>query len=314
MTVTIGLIGVFLLSLGCTTQNGNDVNIGSNASTGKLQVVTSFRPFTLLVKPIVGNKAKITQILPPGANPHSYEPTPNDAISVHNAKVFFYDGPFLEPWTASIANTGNPSIRMVSFANAIPANTLAKMKAEYPNFPNVNQNPHLWLSPQLAEYFVSYSSQQLSNVDPVNADYYNSNAKTFDLKLKKLDADYKKGLSNCTTRTVLTSHSFLDYVASTYNITVISIAGLSPNAEPSISQMVSILNESKAKHVMGILAEPDESIKLSNSIGKELNLTVYTFNTMEILPSDTSNTNEDNDYIAIQEKNLQEMRLALGCH
>src|SRR5208337_3200404 len=110
-----------------------------------------------------------------------------------------------------------------------------------------------------------------------------------------LDADYSLGLKNCTTRTFLTSHAFLDYQAAAYNLTALSITGPSPDAEPSVQQMASILKEAKADNVQGVLAETDEVQALSQSIAAELNLPV------------------DNDYVTIMENNLQQMRQALKC-
>jgi zinc transport system substrate-binding protein len=186
------------------------------------------------------------------------------------------------------------------------------MKTKYPDFPNTDQDPHLWLSPQLAEYYVPYIADQLSAADPANASGYQKNAAAFEARLKKLDADYSLGLTNCTTRTFLTSHAFLDYQAATYNLTALSISGLSPDAEPSVQQMASILNEAKADNVQGVLAETDEVQALSQSIATELNLPLYPYSTMEILPGGSPEPG-DNDYVTIMENNLHQMRQALKC-
>ena len=120
------------------------------------------------------------------------------------------------------------------------------------------------------------------------------------------------GLSNCTTRTFLTSHAFLDYQAAAYNLTALSITGVSPDAEPSIQQMTMVLNESKADNIQGVLAEPDEVQALSQSVAAELNLPLYPYTTMEILPAGPLSPG-DNDYVDIMENNLQQMKQALKC-
>ncbi len=282
------------------------------AAGEKLQVVTSFRPITLLVAPVGGDHITITQILPPGADPHDYEPTPNDAVALKNGKVFFYDGPFLEPWAAALAASTNPDIHLATFAESIPGPAYDQMKRQNKDFPNLNQDPHLWLSPQFAEFYVSYVARQLSEADPEHAVDYQNNADAFEQRLEHLDAEYAAGFSNCTTRTFLSSHSFLDYTAAAYNLTPISIAGMSPDAEPSIQQMVAIVEVAKEHNARGVLAEPDEAEDLSKSISAELNLPVYPFITMEILPAGTL-TPDDTDYVAIMEKNLQEMKKAMVC-
>ena len=281
-------------------------------SSGKIQVITSFRPITLLVAPVGGDHITITQILPPGADPHDYEPTPNDAVALRNGKVFFYDGPFLEPWAANLAASANPDIRLATFADAIPVPVYNQMKSMNPNFPNMTEDPHLWLSPQVAEYFVPLlpgnclkqirKMLQITRIMP-------RHLKNGSLLL---DADYRAGLSNCTTRTFLTSHAFLDYTAAAYNLTAISIAGLSPDAEPSVKQMSAIVDEAKAQNVKGVLAEPDEAEDLSKAVSTELNLPVYSFTTMEVLPTGPL-TPDDMDYVAVMENNLQEMKKAMAC-
>jgi len=282
------------------------------SSYGRLPVITSFRPITLLVAPVGGDHITITQILPPGADPHDYEPTPNDAVALKNGKVFFYDGPFLEPWAADLAASTNPDIQLVTFADAIPGPAYDLMKSQYADFPNLTQDPHLWLSPQLAEYYTTYVAQRLSKADPKNATDYQNNAAAFEKRLKQLDSDYTAGFLNCTTRTFLSSHAFLDYTAAAYNLTPISIAGMSPDAQPSMKQMSAIIGEAKAHNVRGILAESEEAEDLSKSVSAELNLPVYPFRTMEVLPAGPL-TPDDTDYVAIMENNLKEMKKAMVC-
>jgi zinc transport system substrate-binding protein len=279
---------------------------------GRVQVITSFRPFTLLVGPIGGDHITITQILPPGADPHDYEPTPNDAVALKNGRIFFYAGPFLEPWAADLAASSNPDIKLVTFADAISVPEYDQMKNRYAGFPNMSQDPHLWLSPQLTEYYVAHVARELSEIDPENASDYQNNAAEFEKRLKQLNSDYEAGFSNCTTRTFLSSHSFLDYIAATYNLTQISIAGMSPDAQPSIKQMSAIIEEAKAHNVRGVLVEPEEAEDLSKSISAELALPVYSFTTMEVLPAGPLKEG-GNDYVAIMENNLQEMKKAMLC-
>jgi zinc transport system substrate-binding protein len=279
---------------------------------GKVQVITSFRPLTLLVKPIGGDHITITQILPPGADPHEYEPSPKDAVALKNGRIFFYGGPFLEPWAADLAASSNPDIKLVTFADAIPGPVYDQMKSQYKDFPDMTRDPHLWLSPQLAKYYAAFVARQLSETDPGNATDYQDNAAVFEKRLEQLDSDYAAGFSDCATRTFLSSHSFLDYIAATYNLTQIPIAGTSADAQPSVKQMAAVIEKAKAHNVRGILAEPDEAADLSRAVSAELNLPVYSFTTMEVLPAGTP-AEGDTDYVAIMENNLQEMKKAMLC-
>ena len=68
----IVIILVVLIALPTFTAQSGTSHAPSVAagSTGKLQVITSFRPITLLVEPVAGDYADVTQLLPPGAEPH----------------------------------------------------------------------------------------------------------------------------------------------------------------------------------------------------------------------------------------------------
>ena len=312
VTLVLVILLAILILYPVFSTSSSSVSSQSVAPSTKLQVITSFRPITLLVLPVPGDYAQVTQLLPPGAEPHEYEPTPGDAITLAKGNILFYDGPFMEPWAENLAASVNPVIIKAPFIDSIPPAVLAQMKSTDPAFPDTNQDPHLWLSPPLAEYFVSYVADQLAAADPANATSYHKNADAFEVRLKKLDSDYTTGLSNCTTRTFLTSHAFLDYQAAAYNLTALSITGASPDAEPSIQQMAMVLNESRAENVRGVLAEPDEVQALSQSVATELNLPLYPFNTMEILPAGSLSA-ADNDYVDIMENNLHQMRQALIC-
>lgn len=281
-------------------------------STGKPVIVTSFRPITLLVTPVAGDYAEVIQILPPGAEPHEYEPTPNDAIALQKAKILFYDGPGMEPWVEKLAVSTNPGIIRAPFSASVPDSARAELKEAYPDFPDTEEDSHFWLSPQMAMYYVPTIAQKLSEADPANQSAYEKNAEAFMARLEKLDASYKTGLSHCETRTFITSHSFLNYQAAAYNLTALSITGLSPEAEPSIQQMAAILNKAKAGNVQGVIAETNEVEALSHSIASELSLPVYPYTTMEVLPPGKL-TYGDNDYVTIMENNLQQMRQALKC-
>jgi len=139
--LALAVVVVIVAGSGCLTSSPvvspSDTGVSGSVSPeksghgGRVQVITSFRPFTLLVGPIGGDHLLITQILPPGADPHDYEPTPNDAVALKNGKIFFYAGPFLEPWAADLAASSNPDIKLVTFADALSVPEYDQIKNRY---------------------------------------------------------------------------------------------------------------------------------------------------------------------------------------
>ena len=70
--------------------------------SSKLQVVTTLFPLYDFARTIPGDRAEVTMLLPPGMEPHSFEPKPNDVIRISNAGLFIYTNPYMEPWAATI--------------------------------------------------------------------------------------------------------------------------------------------------------------------------------------------------------------------
>ncbi len=270
-------------------------NLVNQSNSPKIQITTSFRAITLLVKPIAGNLVSINQILPPGADPHNFDPTPQDAIGITQSKLFFYDSNNLEQWAINYVKSDNPDIQMISFQSSINSN---------------QTNPHYWLNPVLAMTYVKSITSSLVSADPKDSVLFYNNEKIFLNQLNQLNQSYFSNLQNCTTRSVLTSHSFLNYLSNQYNFSQISIAGPSPDATPSISQIVSVINVSKQNNARAVLAEPDETINIANSVATELSIPTLSFDTMEVLTSNNSNSS----YIDIENQNLKKLTYALGCN
>ena len=67
-----------------------------------LQVVASLFPLYDFARAVGGQKARVSLLLPPGVEPHSFEPTPGDILKIDEADIFVYTGSFMEPWAAAI--------------------------------------------------------------------------------------------------------------------------------------------------------------------------------------------------------------------
>src|SRR5450759_2007693 len=67
-----------------------------------LQVVTTLFPLYDFARTIAGSKAQVTMLLPPGVEPHTFEPKPEDMIRISHAGLFIYTNKYMEPWAEKI--------------------------------------------------------------------------------------------------------------------------------------------------------------------------------------------------------------------
>jgi zinc transport system substrate-binding protein len=172
-------------------------------------------------------------------------------------------------------------------------------------------DPHFWLDPVLAQEEVQIIRDALIKVDPANAQYYDKNAEGYISQLQALDKKYQDGLASCALKDVVTSHAAFGYLAKRYNLNQIAISGLSPDQEPSSSQMVEIAREAKQKNVKVIFFETLVSPKLAETIAREIGAQTAVFNPLEGLTD--QEIKEGKNYISVMEDNLNNLRTALQC-
>ncbi len=274
-------------------------------------LVTSFTPVDQFVRAVAGNDARVTMLIPPGAEPHDFEPTPSDAKALSSAKAFFYVGDEMEPWAKGLAQSANPSITLAPLSSSV--SLAVNPVANAPGFEgnDLSSDPHIWLSPHIAQSEVVYIRDTLAAADPVHASDYQKNAAAYLARLQSLDAQYRAGLASCRSHTLITSHAALGYLASDYNLTQVPIAGISPDEEPSPAQLINVINTARAANATAVFIEPGVSPKLAQAVASELNIPALEFNAIEIIsPADQQ---AGKDYVSLMQDNLQALRQGLGC-
>jgi len=273
--------------------------------SNKLQITTSFYPLYYLSQQIAGDKANVINITPAGAEPHDYEPTAQDIAQIENSKLLVLDGTGLESWGSSIKQ------------NLDPKNTTVLTVGEGLINQQVMENgqkvidPHIWLSPPLVKQIVDKIAQAFIQIDPVNTSYYQANADALKTKLDSLDVQYKQGLANCAEKNIITSHAAFGYLATTYGLNQVPIAGLSPDAEPSPQQLADIVKFAKANNVKYIFFESLVSPKLSDTIATEVGAKTLVLNPIEGLTNDE--IAQGKTYFTEMQNNLTNLRIALQC-
>lgn len=279
---------------------------GAGAATGSITVVASFNPIYYLVKPVVGSHAEVLDLIAPGVEPHDYEPTPQDALTLSEGKVFFYDGPALENWAVNLSRSVNSNIVLVPLIDSINASQIRN------NASIEAQDPHFWLDPALMPSVVRRIEAEMIAIDPANATNYTENADAFIAQLGLLSRAYAAGLAHCRSRTLIDSHAFLGYLAISYNLTELPVGNDSPDQEPSAARVANIITTAINDHVAAIFqesADPTEAI--DQNIAQEINGTLYKVYTMEVLTPEQLAGRAN--YTSLMYQNLQVLEEGLGC-
>lgn len=172
-------------------------------------------------------------------------------------------------------------------------------------------DPHIWLDPVRAQKEVEVIRDALATVDPAGQEIYAKNAAMYLQKLVSLHDEYQKGLASCQIRTIIVPHNAFQYLGQRYDITIESIAGVSPDEEPSPKRMAELSDIAKARGVKYIFFETLVSPKLAETIAKEAGIDTLVLNPVEGLTVDDEKAGET--YISLMQKNLEQLRKAMDC-
>ncbi len=261
-----------------------------------IKITASFYPLAEFARQVGGDRVEVINITPAGVEPHDFGPTPKDVATLFLSKVFIFNGAGFDPWAEKL----KPDLEQKGV-------TVVNMSKYF----DVMDDPHIWLDPVLAKKEVEVIKDALVRVDPSNNSEYTNNAARYVEQLSILDDKYKNGLASCEIRDAVASHAAFGYLAKRYNINVISIAGISPEKEPSPKRMAEIAQLAKQKNIKHIFFETLVNPKLSETIAREIGAKTLVFNPLEGLTN--KEISAEKNYISVMEKNLENLRVALIC-
>jgi zinc transport system substrate-binding protein len=264
VVVALVLVSALILITGCAPV--------VPAHTGKPLIVTTIYPLYDLARQVGGDKVDVLLLVPPGAEPHEFEPKPSDIEAMTRASLFIYIGADMEPWAKSVLNGLGMPVR------TLEAESVSSLLSSQEEGGGITQaggyDPHIWLDVGNDEKIVTAIAEQLAAIDPANAPTYNTNADTEITALEQLDSDYRAGLADCRLREFITGgHAAFGYLANRYNLTEVSAYGLSPNAEPSLQHISDLATIAKQKRIKVIYFETLVSPKMAQTLASEVGAT-----------------------------------------
>jgi len=286
------------------------------APAGKIQIVTSLFPIFDFTKTIVGDKGTVFLLLPPGMEPHGFEPKPEDIVRIYSANMFVFTNRYMEPWADRII--GGIDKKKTSVIDAGTGIEYQKIKQhqdadEHGHSNKTALDPHIWLDFSNAAIMVDNIMNGVIAVDPVNADYYRKNAQAAKERLTDLDKRYSSGLAKCATRVMVHGgHYTFGYLAARYNLEYYSLSGISSESEPSAARMTSLIKKIKSSGVSYIFAEELLSPRLTETLANEAGVKVLRLNGAHNLSKQEFERGQT--FIGFMDQNLILLQQGLACN
>jgi zinc/manganese transport system substrate-binding protein len=140
---------------------------------------------------------------------------------------------------------------------------------------------HAWMIPRNGIIYVKNITEALARIDPANADTYRTHAALYTQQLRDLDnwAHAEMAAVPTAKRRVLSSHDSLQYLATTFGITMISVNGWTNKSEPSAADLARLTDQIRREHVSALfldsITDPRAMERISKETGAEIGGTVY---------------------------------------
>jgi zinc transport system substrate-binding protein len=303
ITILFSIAILFIVISGLFFSKKNGVKTQS-----KLKITTSFYPLAEFTRIIGGEFVDVRNITPPGAEPHDYEPSPQDIVAVQNSLIFVMNGNGLDAWgdkmEGELKKKGVIVIKMSDQMNSIENTAEGKQSQK-------TADPHFWLDPTNVMKEVKVVRDAIIKTDSSHTEVYNQNGELYLKKLQILDEKFKVGLSTCKKNEIIVSHNAFNYLAKRYGLTTFYISGLSPDEEPSPKRLADIANLARDKKISYIFFETLVSPKIATTIAQEVGAKTLVLNPFEGLTPDEVRAGKN--YISVMEENLIHLRTALEC-
>lgn len=246
----------------------------ANVYAEKINIVVSIYPLRDITQQVGGERVHVDFIVPPGASPHTFEPTPSDMKKITEAKIFVIIGSGLEFWAErAIRSAARKDLKVVVLSKGMPLiheshETHAHGKAEE-HHAGDTADPHIWLDPLLAKEITGRITAALIDLDPGRKAYYEKRSVEFRKELNALDARIAEAVRGFKTKEYVTFHAAWNYFSKRYGLRVAEVIEESPGKEASPKHLARIVKHIKQSGSKVVFAEPQFNPKMAEVIARE---------------------------------------------
>lgn len=244
-----------------------------------------------VVRQVGGDAIDLTVLLPEGADPHGFDPTPRDVATVADADLVFINGLGLEQFLERLLASAGSEVQIIAVSEGITPIEMAgerqkETDAEHEGedgHEHEGDDPHVWTDPNNALIWTDNIAAALSQIDPANATLYETNAARYTQELQALDAWVREQVAQVPTanRNIVTDHAVFGYFAQRYGFQQLGaiVPGYSTLAEPSAQELAALEDAISSLGVkavfVGQTVNPALAQRIANDTGTQL-VPVYT--------------------------------------
>lgn len=279
----------------------------------KISIVATNFPAYDFARAVAGDKADIKMLIKPGAEVHTFEPTPQDIIDIENSDLFIYTGGESDTWVETILqNIGTaPTLKMMDAVETLEED--APDNDSHHNHMDTapEYDEHVWTSIRNAEKITNRIKDKLIEISPKDQLIFDINAKNYINQLADLDKKAQNIVNNGNRKTIVFGDRFpLRYFANDYNLDYYAaFPGCSEETEASSQTIAFLIDKVKTEKIPVVFKIEMSNGKIADAIAQETGAKVLTFNSAQNISRNDFEAGMT--YVMIMEDNLTALTEAL---
>jgi zinc transport system substrate-binding protein len=254
----------------------------SESDDGRTDVVAGFYPLAYAAEQIGGAEVRVTNLTPAGVEPHDLEPTARDVEDLRDADLVLYARGLQPALERAVEGQEDRMLDVRAGDSGL--------------------DPHVWLDPIRFSSIARAIGGRVGRPEP---------ARDFVARLAALDREFRSGLARCERREIVTAHAAFGRLAARYDLRQISLAGLSPEAEPTPRELERLVEAVRATGATTVFTEPLVSPRVADTVARETGARTAVLDPIEGLTEEQ--VARGDDYFLVMRRNLATLRVALGC-
>lgn len=248
-------------------------------SSQSMVIACTIPPQEEFIRAVAGEyPVSVLVMVPAGASPHTFEPTPSQIAGLESANLYLALGSGMEfenRWLSRIQQR-YPDLPVINMSKEIEivqqSDTSTERGKPDGNDAHEGADPHVWLSLRNAARMVNATAEAMAVLRPDMKEVFYKNRDSYIQNLTLLDQCISTSLQGLKTRTILVYHPAFGYFCRDYNLTQMAVE--ENGREPSARQLASLITQARSDGIRIVFAEPEGSTRQAEALARELNGTM----------------------------------------
>ena len=312
----------------------------TQANADPLEIVTMIFPGFDFARQVAGQQANVVMLIPPGADSHSYEPSPKDVLAIQNADLFIYTGGESDNWIerilGSMGQEAPATLRMMDVVTVLAEEHTASMQSDHthdaetctdethahshehgqetPHEHEEEMDEHVWTSPRNAVLIVNAIADELCRIRPQAAEAFRTNAAAYVAEIQQIDLAFEEIVAGSQRDLLIFGDRFpLRYFAAAYGLHYdAAFPGCSEDSEPSVRTVVSLVDTVRREGVPVVFHIEYSSQKTARILAEETGAQLRLFHSCHTVSADEIDAGAT--YVSLMWQNVEALKEALnGC-